>query len=546
MKYRIYALLFIFSASSLVVSGTELFAKTISADSILVAQSSSSKRRRAKTSTRSKSRSRKSRRSNSPLIKALRLAKAKNYTEASKLLFRLSHNKRYRRQRMQIKYILGLMLYEMNLNQVSAFQFVSVVKQGKNKYLRQALEKMSLAADSLGDDTLLNYALSKVKVNEFPKVHRDMLYFRIGEFQLTNQQYSNAIASLNKVNVASSYYPQAKYLQGLAYAEQGQNARAIRRFEQLANVRADRGITDPSRVAALIGKARVLYQDKKWQKAIDAYREIPRDTEFWHDSIFEMSWAMLRTGRFRSALSNFHSLHSAYYEHTFQPESLLLRSIIYLYICKYDEMEKVLQLFSEIYAPVLRDIKSVQAANVSSEALFEQVNVVGEFVEGEVEIDQWKNDVPFIISKRIYYEGDFQRMRNYIGKLHREMKKLDSMPASWKSSSIGKYSERVLQTRLRKAKNKAGRLAKAHINDIRAELFDLFEQKDFIRFEMLKGKKDSLQKDLAGKDLSDVQIDEQNKRDFYIQNGYQYWPFRGEYWLDELGNYHYLGVQSCE
>ena len=43
MKYRIYALLFIFSASSLVVSGTELFAKTISADSILVAQSSSSK-----------------------------------------------------------------------------------------------------------------------------------------------------------------------------------------------------------------------------------------------------------------------------------------------------------------------------------------------------------------------------------------------------------------------------------------------------------------------------------------------------------------------
>ena len=257
---------------------------------------------------------------------------------------------------MQIKYILGLMLYEMNLNQVSAFQFVSVVKQGKNKYLRQALEKMSLAADSLGDDTLLNYALSKVKVNEFPKVHRDMLYFRIGEFQLTNQQYSNAIASLNKVNVASSYYPQAKYLQGLAYAEQGQNARAIRRFEQLANVRADRGITDPSRVAALIGKARVLYQDKKWQKAIDAYREIPRDTEFWHDSIFEMSWAMLRTGRFRSALSNFHSLHSAYYEHTFQPESLLLRSIIYLYICKYDEMEKVLQLFSEIYAPVLRDI----------------------------------------------------------------------------------------------------------------------------------------------------------------------------------------------
>ena len=41
------------------------------------------------------------------------------------------------------------------------------------------------------------------------------------------------------------------------------------------------------------------------------------------------------------------------------------------------------------------------------------------------------------------------------------------------------------------------------------------------------------------------QVDEDNQRDFYIQNGYEYWPFRGEYWLDELGNYHYVGTQSC-
>ena len=40
-------------------------------------------------------------------------------------------------------------------------------------------------------------------------------------------------------------------------------------------------------------------------------------------------------------------------------------------------------------------------------------------------------------------------------------------------------------------------------------------------------------------------IDDDDDRDFYIQNGFHYWPFKGEYWLDELGNYHFLGVQSC-
>lgn len=81
---------------------------------------------------------------------------------------------------------------------------------------------------------------------------------------------------------------------------------------------------------------------------------------------------------------------------------------------------------------------------------------------------------------------------------------------------------------------------------VKAELVDLFEQEGFIRYEMINGKKEQLKKKVAGKDLPKGQIDEDNSRDYYIQNGYQYWPFRGEYWLNELGNYHYVGTQSCE
>jgi hypothetical protein len=63
--------------------------------------------------------------------------------------------------------------------------------------------------------------------------------------------------------------------------------------------------------------------------------------------------------------------------------------------------------------------------------------------------------------------------------------------------------------------------------------------------EMLNGKKQAVKKKVAGKNLPTT-VDEKAERDFYVQNGYQYWPFQGEYWLDELGNYHYVGTQSCE
>ncbi len=83
------------------------------------------------------------------LVEALKLVKVGRFQDASIKLFQLSHNPRFRDRKMQVKYLLGLMLYQMKMPQIAAFQFISVIKDGNNKYLRQALEKLSLAADSL-------------------------------------------------------------------------------------------------------------------------------------------------------------------------------------------------------------------------------------------------------------------------------------------------------------------------------------------------------------------------------------------------------------
>ena len=66
------------------------------------------------------------------------------------------------------------------------------------------------------------------------------------------------------------------------------------------------------------------------------------------------------------------------------------------------------------------------------------------------------------------------------------------------------------------------------------------------RFITINGKKEFLKKKIAGKNLNEIQVDDDQDRSFYVKNGYEYYPFQGEYWLDEVGNYHYLGKQSCE
>lgn len=492
-----------------------------------------------------------SRGSDRTLSRARQLAADGKYQEASRLLFQMSRAPQYQSDATQIKYILGLMLYEMKLYQTAAFVFYDVVKVesrggGRGMYLRQALEKLSLSADALDSDVLLKYAIRRVNENDFPAVHRDMLYFRTGELKLADKQYREAARVLGRVKAGSPFFSKAKYKQGLALAEAGDLERAQNAFEELSVM--NDGVTDVNRVSGLLGKARILYQRQNWDAALEAYREVPRDTEQWHAALFESTWAMLRSARFRSALSNFHSLHSDYYEEVYQPESLLLRSIVYLFICRYDEMEKVLGLFERVYKPVLRDVKDVLRDNTDSASYYRELrNVSSNF--SAVRRDKKSragNRIPFVVARHILKEGDVRRSFSYISNLEEEKKRIASMPGSWANSPVGRYAKQVVDKRIEATQQFSGKLIKRHLGIIGRDLVDLFEQNGFLRLEVIRGKKDSVKKEITGKGLVKGKVDEDSSRQYFIQNGYEYWPFQGEYWLDEIGNYHYVGVQACE
>jgi len=480
---------------------------------------------------------------------ALDLARAGNYRDASVQLYKLSRDPRFLGQQMQIKYILGLMLYEMKFYQAAAYQFVDVIRLGNNKYIKGSLEKLAIVADVLNDDTLLNYALSRIKLDEFPAKQRDMLLFRIGEYQYRGGAYDKAIASLRQVPRNSPNYSQAKYLESLALAEKGDLNAALKSFATLVRSRRGTSVTDANRVAGLMGIARTYYQKKNWDKSVEFYRRIPRDSEFWHDALFEMSWAQMRGSQFRSVLSNFHSLHSPYYEDYYLPESVLLRSIVYLYICQYDEMGKTVNLFDRVYLPVLRDVANYLRSNRKNSSKY-----YSDFERVITDFEKLKDDpslrsqypIPFIVARQAKKEGDVQRNQKYINRLNEETAALQLEMDNWRSSPIGNFVQRAIQNRLRAARERGGRLVRNHMIQIYKDLRDLTEQNAFAKYEMLNAKKESLKKKVAGKGLISNNVDVDNSRTYYIQNGFEYWPFQGEYWLDEIGNYFYLGNHSCD
>ena len=152
--------------------------------------------------------------------------------------------------------------------------------------------------------------------------------------------------------------------------------------------------------------------------------------------------------------------------------------------------------------------------------------------------------IPYSVTRHILNEGDVKRALNYLERLRSERKlllKLRSLPRT----GFGSYALKVIDNRIRNTKISIGEMVRNHLYDVRSELKDLYQQTEFARAQMLEEQKNAQIKKIAGKNLN-TQIDEDKNREYYIQNGLEYWPFDGEYWLDEIGNYHYLGKQNCE
>lgn len=485
------------------------------------------------------------------MSKATALVKAGQYPEASKLLFLMSRNARFASEAAKIKYILGLVLSEMKFNQVAAFVLYDVVHQERGNprspYLRKALGKLAMAADALESDALLRYAIRQVGESDFPADKRDMLSYRLGESKLDDHGFLDAARDFNQVRPNSIFFLRARYKLALAYAENNDPDRAVAAFDDLINRTNGEKVTDVTRVAAELGKARALYQKKDYAGAIEAYHVIPRDTEMWHEALFESSWAMFMDGRFRSALGNFHSLHSAFYEDFYQPESLLLRAIVYLYICRYEEMDKVLQLFERVYKPAKQQIYNFVQSNADPTNFWRELSRVQTNYDSiRSRANRNSQPIPFLAARFVLKEPDVRHSMNYIAKLDDERKRLYATASSWQSSGIGAYSKTILEKRLDAAHQAAGKQIRSHLITMHNDLRNFFEQGELARYEMLSGRKETIRKELTGKSIEHRQVDEGSNRSFYIQNGYEYWPFQGEYWLDEIGNYHYVGVKACE
>ncbi len=145
----------------------------------------------------------------------------------------------------------------------------------------------------------------------------------------------------------------ATYAQALWYQRQGQFAKAVPLWERLVEKNELPGAFTQDRDTLLILYARDLYEAKKYEKAADILRQVPRDSNYLAQALSDLSWSLLQAGKRDEAIGAAFNIQKSLLTRVYAPEAPLVASIALHEMCQYARALKNAVFFKKKYYPVL-------------------------------------------------------------------------------------------------------------------------------------------------------------------------------------------------
>jgi hypothetical protein len=149
-------------------------------------------------------------------------------------------------------------------------------------------------------------------------------------------------------------------------------------------------------------------------------------------------------------------------------------------------------------------------------------------------------------ARAVLSDRSLVRRFDAIRELDRELVQLERADAAWKSTSVATNLNSEIGVTRALAVNEAGEMARKRVERLVNEFRQLITRVIKIEYEILQGEKGTLEDDVRSESQSDSGRRVQDISNVRIDDEHEFWPFRGEYWRDELGYYRYKLLNKCE
>jgi tetratricopeptide (TPR) repeat protein len=490
------------------------------------------------------------------LERALKLYESDDYPMASielnKVIEGQSGDDESNKQRAE--FYMGKALFNMKYYSASLSYFDRIVQKGPaHKYYAKTLQWLASLSRFLPESAGVLDKIGKYNRQDLdqPALEpvKDELYYLLGRYHYSKGNFQDAVTLFGSVPEKSEFYPKAKFFEGITYVRENKGKLASESFKAI--LRKVREYPDPDKVPKVLKEfeelanlslGRVFYTTHQYDLSIKYFEKIPGpdarggSSSDWLPSLFEASWAYFQKDGDSKALGNIHSINSPFFEREFYPESYILKAVIYFNRCNYDRSAEAIAEFNTVYPTLKKELDEILTKNPDNAAFFDYVAKVR---SGEAGLSQRVQRA----AEGALDDRTLLKEIDYVNELDRELKALDHADPAWKSTAVAGNILQDLTLQKSLAANEAGNLARQRLQRLSTEIQELVKQAIKIEYETLNAEKGKLTAGLEGERTLNVNAKAYNT--IVIDDEHQQWPFRGEYWRDELGYYRFKVQNKC-
>jgi tetratricopeptide (TPR) repeat protein len=341
-----------------------------------------------------------------------------NYDEAATIALDVVEKYPNTRAYDDALYLLGEALFQ-GRDYYSARHYLqeAVAKNNGSKAEQQALQRLVEVALRTGDYENVDVYLKRLENLPASAVEPSVPYVR-GKYLYFRARLDDAVAVFSSIPATNPYYFQARYFLATIQVKRGDLAGASTSFDDLLKQQPPDDTAKDIQDLARLAIARIFYERSQFDKAIEVYLAVPRQSRYWSEALREQAWTYIKAKDWQRAYRSVNLLLLYDPDTADAPDLRLLEGNLELRMNNFylasDEFSKVRDEFE----PIHRQLQQVIVKSQTDPAYFD--SLVGKSLD-KFDIGVF---IPPTAAKWVKAEPDVARMMSLasdVGEMQRDI-----------------------------------------------------------------------------------------------------------------------------
>ncbi|HVZ71736.1 MAG TPA: tetratricopeptide repeat protein [Polyangia bacterium] len=448
------------------------------------------------------------------VIDAQVLYQLKNYEEAATILLDVVEKYPNTRAYDDAIDLLGESLYQAHdFFTARPYLEKAVAKKNGSKGETHALQRLIEIALRTGDYEHIEDYLARLQSLPLESMEPSVPYVR-GKYYFFAGKLDDAMSAFNTVTSTNPYYLQARYFEATIQVKRGDLAGASTTFDGVIKSQASddqgREVQDLARMAI----ARLLYERSQFDKAIEAYGQIPRQSKYFTDALREQAWTFIKAKEWQKAYRSLDLLLLANPETVDAPDLRLLMGNLNLRMDNFFLASDAFAKVRDEFEPVHRQLQQVIVKAEADPAYFD--TLVGKDLD-KFDIATF---VPPSAAKWVRAEPDVARMASLatdVGQMQRDLadsaKLVERIDHALDGSARASIFPDLAQARTRSVEmlNSTVNIRQKLTGKLRTVIDPTLSDEDRKKLDVFAIERDGLQRQLSNLPTTDAAVKDRDK-----------------------------------